>query len=131
MLCVRFNDRQRGVPRMSSALLVRRLKEFQSAGIVERRRNLAAVFEYHLTSAGGELFPVVEKMGPWAQRWLRHDLVDTANLEPFLTWDIRRNVVGAASARDRRYVRRIPAIRRAHQPTPLLAGVRARLCRSL
>jgi DNA-binding HxlR family transcriptional regulator len=52
---------------MSSALLVRRLKEFQFAGIVERRRNLAAVFEYHLTSAGRELFPVVEKMGPGAQ----------------------------------------------------------------
>ena len=33
---------------MSSALLVRRLKEFQFDGIVERRPNLAAVFEYHL-----------------------------------------------------------------------------------
>jgi hypothetical protein len=131
MLCVRFNDRQRGVPRMSSALLVRRLKEFQFAGIVERRRNLAAVFEYHLTSAGRELFPVVEKMGPGAQRWLRHDLVDTANLDPFLIWDIRRNVVGAVSAARSPVRSPNPAIRRANQPTPLLAGVRARLCRSL
>ena len=34
LLCgsVRFNDLQRGVPRMSSALLARRLKELQFAG---------------------------------------------------------------------------------------------------
>src|SRR5581483_2890284 len=89
-----FNDLQRGVPRMSSALLARRLKELQFAGIVERRPGAGGAFEYHLTPAGRELFPVVEKMGIWAQRWLRHDLVDTANLDPdLLMWDIRRNVL--------------------------------------
>ncbi|MGB6506683.1 MAG: helix-turn-helix domain-containing protein, partial [Xanthobacteraceae bacterium] len=50
LLCgsVRFNDLQRGVPRMSSALLAQRLKQLQFAGIVERRRG-AGGFEYHLT----------------------------------------------------------------------------------
>ena len=107
LLCgsVRFNDLQRGVPRISSALLARRLKELQFAGIVERRRGKGSGFEYHLTPAGRELFPVVEKMGLWAQRWLRHDLVDRANLDPdLLMWDIRRNVVGKASPRNGRYV---------------------------
>ncbi|MGB6567951.1 MAG: helix-turn-helix domain-containing protein, partial [Xanthobacteraceae bacterium] len=106
LLCgsVRFNDLQRGVPRMSSALLAQRLKQLQFAGIVERRRG-AGGFEYHLTLAGKELFPVVEKMGLWAQRWLRHDLVETANLDPdLLMWDIRRNVVGHAPPHDGRYV---------------------------
>ncbi|MGB7098630.1 MAG: helix-turn-helix domain-containing protein [Xanthobacteraceae bacterium] len=106
LLCgsVRFNDLQRGVPRMSSALLAQRLKELQFAGIVERRRG-AGCFEYHLTAAGKELFPVVEKMGLWAQRWLRHDLVETVNLDPdLLMWDIRRNVAGHAPPRDHRYV---------------------------
>ena len=106
LLCgsVRFNDLQRGVPRMSSALLSRRLKELQFAGIVERRRGEAGGFEYHLTPSGRELFPVVEKMGLWAQRWLRHDLIDGANLDPdLLMWDIRRNV-GRVPPRDRRYV---------------------------
>jgi DNA-binding HxlR family transcriptional regulator len=106
LLCgsVRFNDLQRGVPRMSSALLAQRLKELQFAGVVERRR-AAGGFEYHLTAAGKELFPVVEKMGLWAQRWLRHDLVETANLDPdLLMWDIRRNVVGHAAPSNRRYV---------------------------
>ena len=107
LLCgsVRFNDLQRGVPRMSSALLARRLKELQFAGIVERRRGASGSFEYHLTPAGRELFPVVEKMGLWAQRWLRHDLVDTANLDSdLLMWDIRRNVLAKAPPREARYV---------------------------
>lgn len=107
LLCgsVRFNELQRGVPRMSSALLTRRLKELQFAGIVERRRGAGGSFEYHLTAAGRDLFPVVEKMGVWAQRWLRHDLVDTANLDSdLLMWDIRRNVAAKSPPRAGRYV---------------------------
>ena len=107
LLCgsIRFNDLQRGVPRMSSALLARRLKELQFAGIVERRRGAGGSVEYHLTPAGRELFPVVEKMGLWAQRWLRHDLVDTANLDSdLLMWDIRRNVLAKSLPREARYV---------------------------
>ena len=72
----RFNDLQRGVPRMSSSLLAQRLREPEFAGIVERRPGGRAGGgaggggpEYHLTPAGRELFPVVEGMGHWAQRW--------------------------------------------------------------
>lgn len=106
LLCgsVRFNDLQRGVPRMSSALLAQRLKQLQFAGIAERRPG-ANGFEYHLTPAGRELLPVIREMGQWSQRWLRHDLVDTANLDPdLLMWDIRRNVAGHAPAHAGRYV---------------------------
>ncbi len=106
LLCgsVRFNDLQRGVPRMSSALLARRLKQLQFAGVIERRRG-GSGFEYHLTPAGHELFPVIENMGLWAQRWLRHRLVDPANIDPdLLMWDIRRNVVNRIKVDDRRYV---------------------------
>ena len=115
---VRFNDLQRGVPRMSSSLLARRLKELQHAGIIERRRRARAGFEYHLTPAGRELFPIIEKMGLWAQRWLRHELVDAANLDPdLLMWDIRRTVMKHAPSDGRRYVAQfqlsgVPASRR-------------------
>jgi len=105
LLCgsVRFNDLQRGVPRMSSSLLARRLKELQFAGIIERRRGENGGWEYHLTPAGRELFPVVESMGLWAQRWLRHKLVTTEHLDPdLLMWDIRRNVADKFPF-DRRY----------------------------
>jgi DNA-binding HxlR family transcriptional regulator len=101
---VRFNDLQRGVPRMSSALLAQRLKSLQFTGIVERRRG-ASGWEYHLTAAGRELFPLVEGMGLWAQRWLRHRLVETPNLDPdLLMWDIRRVVASRAPSRERRHV---------------------------
>jgi hypothetical protein len=89
---------------MSSSLLARRLKELQHAGIIERRRG-ASGWEYHLTASGRELFPVVEKMGLWAQRWLRHHLADAANLDPdLLMWDIRRNVVARVQTANRRSV---------------------------
>lgn len=107
LLCgsVRFSDVQRGVPRMSSALLARRLRELEFAGIVERRRGERGGWEYHLTPSGRELFPVVETMGLWAQRWLRHKLVDAASLDPdLLMWDIRRTVGNPAKSADRRYV---------------------------
>jgi hypothetical protein len=45
-------------------------------------------------------------MGLWAQRWLRHNLVADANLDPdLLMWDIRRRiVVDRVAPGDRRYI---------------------------
>ena len=109
LLCgsVRFNQLQRGVPRMSSALLSRRLKELEQAGLVERRK-AGRGSEYHLTEAGRELFPIVEGMGNWAQRWVRDDLVADENLDPdLLLWDMRRNLRGELVQADPRFVVRI------------------------
>src|SRR5437762_13463026 len=49
----RFNDLRRGVPRMSPALLSKRLKDLEETGIVKRVPSRAepGVFEYHLTAA--------------------------------------------------------------------------------
>jgi DNA-binding HxlR family transcriptional regulator len=121
LLCgsVRFNDLQRGVPRMSSALLSRRLKELEYAGIVERRPvRSGRGWEYHLTDAGRELLPVLHDMGKWAQRWVRHDLTAEENLDPdLLMWDIRRSVTSEGMPTDRRFTVRfqyadVPANRR-------------------
>ena len=38
----RFNDLRKGVPRMSPALLSKRLKELEDAGVIERRRDPAS-----------------------------------------------------------------------------------------
>ena len=121
LLCgsVRFNDLQRGVPRMSSSLLSRRLKALEHAGIVERRPGAKGQgSEYHLTDAGRELLPILEGMGTWAQRWVRSDLIADANLDPdLLMWDVRRNVLAGAIGADRRFVVRfefagVPSSRR-------------------
>ena len=101
----RFSDLQRGVPRMSSSLLVRRLRELEFVGIVERRAAASGGPEYHLTPAGRDLYPVVEGMGVWAQRWMRHDLTGPANLNPdLLMWDIRRTVRNPIRPGGRRFV---------------------------
>ncbi len=107
LLCgsVRFNDLQRGVPRMSSALLSRRLKDLEFAGIVER--NPAAKgrgWEYCVTDAGRELLPVLQGMGNWAQRWLRQDLTVEDNLDPnLLMWDVSRRVTDVGIPTNRRF----------------------------
>jgi DNA-binding HxlR family transcriptional regulator len=72
----RFNELRRGVPRMSPALLSRRLKELESAGIVARAASAAdrTLFEYRLTEAGRELGPLVEAFGIWGQRRIESSL---------------------------------------------------------
>lgn len=90
----RFNDLRRGVPKMSPTLLSQRLKELESAGVIERRRARSAkgVLEYHMTEAGRDLRPVVEAIGFWGQRWVEaRQSLD--NLDPsLLMWDMRRNL---------------------------------------
>lgn len=90
----RFNDLRRGVPKMSPALLSKRLKELELAGVVERRllQSERGVFEYHLTKAGKDLRPVVEAVGMWGQKWVESSL-SLKNLDPsLLMWDMRRNL---------------------------------------
>lgn len=90
----RFNDLRRGVPRMSPALLSKRLKDLETAGVVVRTavRDEPGVFEYHLTRSGQDLKAVVEVVGKWGQHWVetRHSL---KNLDPsLLMWDMHRNI---------------------------------------
>jgi DNA-binding HxlR family transcriptional regulator len=85
-----FNELRRGVPRMSPALLSKRLRSLERAGIVARveagnRRR------YELTAGGRELGPVVMALGEWGTRW-RTQLGDE-DLDPhLLMWDVHRNL---------------------------------------
>ena len=87
----RFNDLHRGVPRMSTSLLARRLQTLEAAGVVKRTA-VGKVWEYSLTEAGEELRPIVMALGHWGARWigsrLREDELDAG----LLMWDIRRFV---------------------------------------
>ena len=90
----RFNELRRGVPRMSPALLSKRLKDLETAGIVKRSRMTGEpdLFEYQLTEAGRGLTPVIEAVGIWGQRWLETE-ASLENLDPeLLMWDMRRNI---------------------------------------
>ena len=90
----RFNELRRGVPRMSPALLAKRLRDLEAAGIVTRSplAGEAEIHEYRLTAAGRDLKAVVEAMGRWGQRWVESD-ASLQNLDPnLLMWDMRRNL---------------------------------------
>lgn len=90
----RFNDLRRGLPRMSPALLSKRLKDLEAAGVIRRVvvKDESGQFEYRLTRAGRDLRPVVEAMGIWGQTWVGADLT-LQNLDPsLLMWDMRRRI---------------------------------------
>jgi DNA-binding HxlR family transcriptional regulator len=91
----RFNEIQDSVPRMSSALLSRRLKELEQAKIIERRPDpKGRGASYRLTQAGEEIFPVLDRMGAWAQKWLRRDITRDENLDPdVLMWELRQTIL--------------------------------------
>lgn len=90
----RFNDLRRGVPRMSPALLSKRLKELEVQGVITRRlvQKRPEIHDYTLTKAGNELKPVIMAIGIWGQRWVEA-APSLKNTDPsLLMWDMRRNL---------------------------------------
>jgi len=85
-----FNDLRRGLPKMSPALLSKRLKSLSRAGVVERT-DIDGRTSYALTPCGQELAGVVDALGEWGVRWIP-ELGDD-DLDPhLLMWDIRRTI---------------------------------------
>lgn len=85
-----FNDLRRGVPKMSPALLSKRLKSLTRAGVIERSEN-AGRTSYSLTECGQELAGVVDALGTWGVRWIGE--LGEADLDPhLLMWDLRRTI---------------------------------------
>jgi len=85
-----FNDLRRGVPKMSPALLSKRLKSLSRAGVVERS-DVDGRTTYSLTPCGQDLAGVVDALGEWGVRWIRE--LGEDDLDPhLLMWDIRRAI---------------------------------------
>jgi DNA-binding HxlR family transcriptional regulator len=85
-----FNDIRRGVPRMSPALLSKRLRSLERAGVV-RRTPVGGRVTYTLTDAGMELDRVVTGLATWGVRWVGS--LGRDDLDPHLLfWDMRRKV---------------------------------------
>ncbi len=85
-----FNELRRGNPKMSPALLSKRLRSLERAGVV-RRDEIDGRTSYHLTPCGMELTPVVEGLGAWGIRWIGE--LGEDDLDPhLLMWDVRRTI---------------------------------------
>lgn len=81
-----FNELRRGVPRMSPALLSKRLRSLERHGIVTHGAD-----GYRLTECGRDLHAAVMELGVWGLRWIE-DFGDE-DLDPhLLMWDVRRTV---------------------------------------
>jgi DNA-binding HxlR family transcriptional regulator len=90
----RFNELSRGLPGLSRALLSRRLRELEAAGLVVK----AADGGYDLTDAGRDIEPLVFSLADWGARhmfgdprpeeldpetlmWWFHGRIDTSEVE--------------------------------------------------
>jgi len=89
----RFNELSRGLPGLSRALLSRRLRQLQHAGLVRRTGD-----GYQLTEAGRDLRPLVFGLADWGARyafgdprpdeldpevlmWWMHGRIDTTDID--------------------------------------------------
>jgi DNA-binding HxlR family transcriptional regulator len=88
-----FNELERGLPRMSRALLVERLRRLERTGVLERRVAARGKrTEYRLTPAGRELQRLIDLLGEWGARWAFGDPRPN-ELDPIiLLWWMRRRV---------------------------------------
>jgi DNA-binding HxlR family transcriptional regulator len=53
-------------------ILAERLRKLEAAGVVERRQysEHPPRFEYYLTAAGDELYPILRSLAEWGDRWV-------------------------------------------------------------
>jgi DNA-binding HxlR family transcriptional regulator len=89
----RFNEIQRGVPRMSSSLLSKRLRELERSGLITKDR-LAGErgHAYRLTPAGEALGPLVVSLGTWSRDFLKREISAEEADPALLMWDMRRSL---------------------------------------
>ena len=68
----RFNELERGLGRISPAMLTKRLNELVINGLLIRKKISGQKgHEYFLTQAGRELAPLIRQLGDWGMRWAR------------------------------------------------------------
>ena len=108
-----FNDIHRGVPLISRAVLVARLRDLEDHEVIERRsRPDGTGHVYWLTPAGEALRPVVAALGLWGLAHTR-DRIKSTDLDPVLDVGFRktrdgayRRAAGSSSGRAVRVLRR-------------------------
>jgi DNA-binding HxlR family transcriptional regulator len=89
----RFNDIQRGVPRMSSSLLSKRLREMERSGLITREPLPGERgHSYRLTPAGEALGPILLDLGNWSREWLKREISEEEADPALLMWDVRRSI---------------------------------------
>ena len=88
-----FNQLQRALPRISPTTLSKRLAELQESGLIVRKRTPGQQgYEYRLTAAGRELYPVIVQLGEWGMRWARGQMSELDLDVGMLMADVQRRI---------------------------------------
>lgn len=88
-----FNELERGLPRISRSVLAQRLKALERDGLIERRAGEAGrSSEYIATTAGQELFDVIQLLGVWGARWMNREVQPEDTDIDLLMWDMHRRI---------------------------------------
>lgn len=68
----RYADLRAAIPGINDTMLARRLRELETAGLVERRvlATSPVRVEYHLTEMGQELRPALDELVTWSHKWI-------------------------------------------------------------
>ena len=89
----RFNQIQRSISRVSPTILNKRLETLRKQGIIVHKRiPEQRGYEYQLTEAGRELYPIVLKTAEWGMRWARGQMTDKELDVQLLMSDIQRRI---------------------------------------
>jgi DNA-binding HxlR family transcriptional regulator len=85
-----FNDLVRGLPGIPKSLLTDRLRRLQQVGIIVRQREAGGRRTcYELTSAGWELYPIIESLTRWGAKWAFGEPEPTELNPVLLLWWMR------------------------------------------
>lgn len=89
----RFNEIRRGIPRISPALLSKRLKEMEQQRLIERIVDPASrTVDYVRTQRALDLHPIMVALGEWAQRNIDPDEALCDGDPRTLMWYVRRKI---------------------------------------
>lgn len=128
----RFNDIRRGVGYISPALLSRRLREMEAAGLVTRVEDLATgSVDYFRTAMAIELEPMLDGLAYWAQRNIEAEVAIAAPNVSTMMWAARRKIVLAELPQRRVVVQfRFSGVRKGEERYWLVAkpGAEADFC---
>jgi len=102
----RFNDIRKGLGRISTALLSRRLKEMEALGLVERIEDKAAgTIDYFRTEKAINLEPALNALAEWSLCNIEADIALSGADAWAVMWAVRRMIVLAELPRRRAVVR--------------------------
>jgi DNA-binding HxlR family transcriptional regulator len=89
-----FNELERGLPRISRALLAKRLRQLEQANIIIKHQAVSrqTSTDYELTQAGQELLDVIISLQVWGDTWAFGEPTPEELNPVLLMWCLRKQV---------------------------------------